>query len=94
MLITQSFLRKVLVVQNYVVSLKCQKEINQLKIKDMKVQAYLKNHSKNEFYIKPLRKGYFAVIDGYDKSMASLEISEEAAINRMNELNQLRNGRV
>lgn len=22
----------------------------------MKVQAYLKNHSKNEFYIKPLKK--------------------------------------
>lgn len=62
--------------------------------KDMKVQAYLKNHSKNEFYIKPLRKGYYAVIDGYDKSMASLEISEEAAINKMNELNQLRNGRI
>ena len=54
----------------------------------MKVQAYLKNHSKNEFYIKPLKKGYYAVIDGYDKSMASLEISEEAAINKMNELNQ------
>ena len=62
--------------------------------KSMKVQAYLKNHSKNEFYIKPLKKGYFAVIDGYDKSMASLEISEEAAINKMNELNQLRNGRI
>lgn len=29
-------MRKVLVVQNYAVSLKCQKEINQLKIKDMK----------------------------------------------------------
>jgi len=67
---------------------------NHLKIKDMKVQAYLKNHSKNEFYIKPLRKGYYAVMDGYDKSMASLEISEEAAINKMNELNQLRNGRI
>ena len=60
----------------------------------MEVQAYLKNHSKNEFYIKPLRKGYYAVMDGYDKSMASLEISEEAAINKMNELNQLRNGRI
>ena len=84
----------ILVVRKVVVSLKCQKEINQLKIKDMKVQAYLKNHSKNEFYIKPLRKGYYAVIDGYDKSMASLEISEKAAINKMNELNQLRNGRV
>ena len=84
----------ILVVRKVVVSLKCQKEINQLKIKDMKVQAYLKNHSKNEFYIKPLKKGYYAVMDGYDKSMASLEISEEAAINKMNELNQLRNGRI
>lgn len=62
--------------------------------KVMKVQAYLKNHSKNAFYVKPLRKGYYAVIDGYDKSTASLEISEEAAINKMNELNQLRNGRI
>lgn len=60
----------------------------------MKVQAYLKSRSKNEFYIKPSRKGYSAVIDGYDKSTASLEISEEAAINKMNELNQLRNGRI
>ena len=84
----------ILVVRKVSVSLKRQKEINQLKIKDMKVQAYLKNHSKNEFYIKPLRKGYYAVMDGYDKSMASLEISEEAAINKMNELNQLRNGRI
>lgn len=67
---------------------------NYLKIKDMKVQAYLKNHSKNAFYIKPLREGYYAVIDGYDKSMASLEISKEAAINKMSELNQLRNGRI
>lgn len=58
----------------------------------MKVQAYLKNHIKNEFYFKPLKKGYFAVMDGYDKSMVSLEISEEDAINKMNELNQLRNG--
>ena len=74
--------------------MKCQKEINQLKLEVMKVQSYLKNHRENEFYVKPLRKGYYAVIDGYDKSMASLEISEEAAINKMNELNDLRNGRI
>ena len=41
LLIFQSFLRKVLVVQNYIVSLKCQKEINQLKIKDMKATIEL-----------------------------------------------------
>lgn len=60
----------------------------------MKVQSYLKNHSRNEFYIKPLKKGYYAVIDGYDKSMASLEISEEAALAKAEELNGMRNNRL
>lgn len=57
----------------------------------MKVQAYLKNHSKNEFYVKPIRKGYYAVINGYDKSMESLEISEAAAIAKAEELTEMRN---
>lgn len=60
----------------------------------MKVQAYLKNHSKNEFYIKPIRKGYYAVINGYDKSMESLEISEAAAIAKAEELTEMRNNRL
>lgn len=60
----------------------------------MKVQSYLKNHSKNEFYVKPLGKGYYAVINGYDKSTESLEISEAAAIKTANELNEIRNKRL
>lgn len=60
----------------------------------MKVQAYLKNHSKNEFYVKPIRKGYYAVINGYDKSMESLEISEAAAIAKAEELTEMRNNRL
>ena len=60
----------------------------------MKVQSYLKNHSKNEFYVKPVRKGYYAVINGYDKSMESLEVSEAAAIAKAEELNDIRNKRL
>lgn len=60
----------------------------------MEVQSYLKSHSKNEFYIKPLGKGYYAVINGYDKSMESLEVSEAAAIKKANELNEIRNKRL
>lgn len=60
----------------------------------MKVQAYLKNHSKNEFYVKPIRKGYYAVINGYDKSMKSLGVSEAAAIAKAEELNDIRNKRL
>ena len=60
----------------------------------MKVQSYLKSHSKNEFYVKPIRKGYYAVINGYDKSMESLEVSEDAAIAKAEELNGMRNNRL
>lgn len=60
----------------------------------MKVQSYLKGHSKNEFYVKPIRKGYYAVINGYDKSMESLEVSEDAAIAKAEELNGMRNNRL
>lgn len=59
----------------------------------MKVQSYLKSHGKNEFYVKPIRKGYYAVINGYDKSMESLEVSE-AAIAKAEELNDIRNKRL
>ena len=37
----------------------------------------MKAHRKNEFYAKRVRGGYYAVIDGYDMSMESLEVSEE-----------------
>ena len=60
----------------------------------MKVQSYLKSHSKNEFYVKPIRKGYYAVINGYDKSMESLEVSEDAAIAKAEDLNGMRNNRL
>lgn len=60
----------------------------------MKVQSYLKSHSKNEFYVNPIRKGYYAVINGYDKSMESLEVSEAAAIAKAEELNDIRNKRL
>lgn len=60
----------------------------------MKVQSYLKSHSKNEFYVKPIRKGYYAVINGYDKSMESLEVSEDAAIAKAEGLNGMRNNRL
>lgn len=60
----------------------------------MKVQSYLKSHSKNEFYVKPIRKGYYAVINGYDKSMESLEIPEAAAIAKAEELTEMRNNRL
>ena len=59
----------------------------------MKVQSYLKSHGKNEFYVKSIRKGYYAVINGYDKSMESLEVSE-AAIAKAEELNDIRNKRL
>ena len=44
----------------------------------MKVTSYMKKHKLNEFYVKKSR-GYYLVIDGYDNSMASLEVTEEAA---------------
>lgn len=59
-----------------------------------RVEAYMKAHRKNEFYAKRVRGGYYAVIDGYDMSMESLEVSEEAAIALIHKLNQLRNERI
>ena len=60
----------------------------------MKVTAYIKEHKVNEFYVKRIRGGYYAVIDGYDKSLESLEISESAAVKVAAELNEMRNKRV
>lgn len=54
----------------------------------------MKAHRKNEFYAKRVRGGYYAVTDGYDMSMESLEVSEEAAIALIHKLNQLRNERI
>lgn len=53
----------------------------------------MKNHKSNEFYVKKVR-GYYMVIDGYDKSMASLEATEEAANKMAAELNVMRGNRL
>lgn len=54
----------------------------------------IKKHTKNEFYVKPIRGGYYAVINGYDYSMESLEVSKENAEKLCRELNELRNKRL
>ena len=53
----------------------------------------MKHHKANEFYVKKAR-GYYMVIDGYDKSMASLEVTEEEANKMAAELNAMRGKRL
>lgn len=53
----------------------------------------IKQHSKNEFYSKKVRGGYYVVIDGYDMSMASLENSKKEAEAMCRKLNEMRNNR-
>lgn len=53
----------------------------------------MKKHKSNEFYVKKLR-GYYLVIDGYDNSMASLEVTEAAANKMAAELNAMRGKRL
>ena len=60
----------------------------------MKVTAYIKEHKTNEFYVKRIRGGYFMVVDGYDNSMASLEITKDDAVRVAAELNEMRNKRM
>lgn len=59
----------------------------------MKVTSYMKQHKTNEFYVKKSR-GYYMVIDDYDKSMASLEVTEEATNKMTVELNAMRSKRL
>ena len=59
----------------------------------MKATSYKENHKTNEFYVKKSR-GYYMVIDGYDKSMASLEATEEAANKIAAKLNAMRGKRL
>lgn len=59
----------------------------------MKAKGYMKNRKANEFYVKKERS-YYLVIDGYDMSMASLEVTEEAANNMAAELNAMRSKRL
>lgn len=54
----------------------------------------IKKHTKNEFYVKSIRGGYYAVINSYDYSMESLEVSKEDAEKLCRELNELRNKRL
>ena len=60
----------------------------------MKATGYLKEHKVNEFFVKRIRGGYYKVVDSYDMSMASLEITEEAAKKTAEELNMIRNKRL
>lgn len=59
----------------------------------MATTSYMKNHKANGFYVKKSR-GYYMVIDGYDKSMASLEATEGAANEMAAELNAMRGNRL
>ena len=59
----------------------------------MKTTSYMNQHKSNEFYVKKSRC-YYMVIDGYDKSMASLEVTEEAANKMAAELNAMRGKRL
>lgn len=63
------------------------------KIKAMKVEKYLKGHKANEFYVKKCR-GYYLVMDSYDKSLASMEVTEEEAKKVAEQLNNIRNERL
>jgi len=58
------------------------------------MEATIKKHSKNEFYVKKIRGGFFCIINGYDNSMESIESMEEAAYNLCNKLNEMRNKRL
>lgn len=60
-------------------------------INKIMAQIYMKEHKANEFYVKPIRGGYFAVINGYDHSMESLETTKEAAENICKKYNERRN---
>ena len=56
-----------------------------------------KKHTANEFYVRPIRgRGYiyYQVIDGYDMSQASLEVTEEDAMKMVAKLNAMRNERL
>lgn len=59
----------------------------------MKVYKYLKSHKENEFYVKKCR-GYYLVMDSYDKSLASMEVAEEEAKKVAEQLNKIRNERL
>ncbi|WAX07425.1 hypothetical protein BF702P1_00050 [Bacteroides phage BF702P1] len=53
----------------------------------------MKKHKLNEFYVKKCR-GYYLVMDSYDKSLASMEVTEEEANKVAEQLNHIRNERL
>ncbi|MCM1223232.1 MAG: hypothetical protein NC548_53145 [Lachnospiraceae bacterium] len=56
-----------------------------------------KKHTANEFYVRPIvgpGHTYYQVIDGYDMSQASLEVTEDAANKMAAKLNAMRNERL
>ena len=60
----------------------------------MKAEAFVKKHQRNEFYVKPIPGCYYGVFDGYDKSLASVEATQEDADTLCCRLNQARNNRL
>lgn len=56
----------------------------------MKTMNYEKAVKGERFYVKPIRGGYWAVMNRLDMSMESLEMSKEKAEKLADELNGLR----
>lgn len=56
----------------------------------MKAMIYQKVVEGERFYVKPIRGGYWAVMNRLDKSTEALEISKEKAEKLADELNGLR----
>lgn len=60
----------------------------------MKAIITEKHKTNNDFYIKPIRGGYYMIIDRFDMSMASLEDTKEEAEKQCEYLNELRRNRL
>ena len=60
----------------------------------MNAVGYIKPREENPFYIKPVRGGYWVVINRYTMAMESLETSEAAAQKMADELNEIVNQRI
>lgn len=56
----------------------------------MKTIIYEKKVTSDRFYVKPIRGGYYAIINRLDHSTETLEVSKEAAEKLAAELNSLR----
>lgn len=60
----------------------------------MKAIIVEKHKTNNDFYIKPIRGGYYMIIDRFDMDMAGLEDTKEAAEKLCEHLNELRRNRL